>query len=40
MRKREYDQVVIPQSPSKFAHYKTENRLREFDDDEMMDTNS
>ena len=40
MRKREYDQVVIPQSPSKFSHYKTENRLREFEDEDMMDTNS
>lgn len=41
MRRRESDnKVVVPKQTSKFAHYKTENRLHELDDDDMMDTNS
>jgi len=43
-RKRESEnqnKVVVPNQTSKFAHFKTENRLRELDDDDdMMDTNS
>ena len=30
---------MVPKGSSKFAHYKTENRLHELSDDEM-DTNS